>query len=169
MRKLLAALFIAGLVSACGSTPSTAPSLPPPSGFACNSVIGGEVGGSSVSDVRVGQQSGYDRFVIEFGGGVPSYSVTPQPNTTFTRSPKGDQVTLEGTSGVLIVIHAVTNWTSYSGPSGFHPRYTYLRQAVLVENFEGYQQWALGFSGSPCLRVAAFSSPSRLVVDIATI
>jgi hypothetical protein len=122
-----------------------------------------------VTTVRVGQHDGYDRFVIEFGGGVPNYSVTLQSNATFVRSPRGDQVTLEGTSGVLIVIHSVTNWTSYSGPTGFQPGYPYLRQAVQVENFEGYQQWALGVQGTPCLRVAMFTSPSRLVVDVAAI
>jgi formylmethanofuran dehydrogenase subunit D len=91
-----------------------------------------------VTTVRVGQHPGYDRFVIEFGGGVPAYTVTPQQSATFTRSPKGDQVTIEGTAGVVIVVHAVNNWTSYSGPIAFHPRYPYLRQALQVENFGGY-------------------------------
>jgi len=121
---------------------------------------------SSVTDVNVGQHPGYDRFVIDFGGGVPTYSVTRQ-GTTFTRSPKGDQVTLEGTAGVLIVVHSVSNWTTYSGPTAFHPRYPFLRQALQVENFEGYQQWALGIQGSPCLRVFTLAGPNRLVVDVA--
>lgn len=122
-----------------------------------------------MTTVRVGQQAGYDRFVIEFAGSVPSYTVTRQPNATFTRSPKGDQVTLEGNAGVLIVIHSVNNWIGYSGPTAFHPQYEYLRQALQVENFEGYQQWALGIQGSPCLRVSLLTSPNRLVVDIAAI
>jgi hypothetical protein len=117
--------------------------------------------------VRVGQHPGYDRIVIEFGNGVPIYSVTRQPNATFTRSPRGDQVTLDGTAGVLIVVHTVTNWTSYSGPTAFRPGYLYLSQALLIENYEGYQQWALGIQGTPALRVFALSSPSRLVVDVA--
>ncbi len=115
----------------------------------------------------VAQQSGYDRFTIEFGGGIPAYSVTLQSGTTFTRSPRGDQVTLEGANGVLIVTHSITNWTSYTGPTGFQPGYPYMRQAMLVENFEGYQQWALGIQGTPCVRIATLDSPSRLVVDIA--
>lgn len=204
MRRVLAALFVSGLLmTACGSatgsrpsptptpplspapsasptanptptpvtspSPTAAPSPTPPSGFVCTTVSGGEVSTSTVATVRVGQHPGYDRFVIEFGSGVPSYSVTPQKNAAFSRSPKGDQVTLEGTDGVLIVIHSVTNWTSYPGPSAFHPGFPYLRQAMLVENYEGYQQWALGIQGTPCLRVAVFNSPARLVVDIAAI
>jgi hypothetical protein len=117
----------------------------------------------------VGHHPGYDRITIEFGGGVPSYTVTRQPAATFTRSPRGDQVTLEGNAGVLIVIHSVVNWTSYTGPTAFHPGYPYLRQAQQVENFEGYQQWALGIQGTPCLRVFTLASPSRLVVDVAAL
>lgn len=197
MGKLLGVVCLTVLLAACGSpggaapspTPSASPSeLPspspspsptpspeppasptPPAGFACADTSGGSVTDTSVTTVRVGQQSGYDRFVIEFGGGVPTYTVTRQQNATFTRSPKGDQVTLEGNAGVLIVIHSVNNWTSYSGPTAFHPQYKYLRQALQVENFEGYQQWALGIQGSPCLRVSLFTSPNRLVVDIAAI
>jgi hypothetical protein len=105
--------------------------------------------------------------VIEFGGDVPSYGVTLQQSAIFTRSPKGDQVTLEGNAGVLIALHSVYNWSTYTGPTAFHPQYPYLRQALLVESFEGYQQWALGIQGTPCLRVAVYASPSRLVVDMA--
>jgi hypothetical protein len=78
-------------------------------------------------------------------------------------------VTLEGTAGVRIVVHSVNNWTSYSGPTAFHPQYPYLRQAQQMENYEGYQQWGLGIQETPCLRVSTMASPSRLVVDIAAI
>ena len=121
---------------------------------------------SSVTGVTVGQHPGYDRFVVEFGAGVPSFLVALQTSPTFTRSPKGDTVTLEGTSGVLVTVHSVTNWTAYTGPTSMHPAYPLLREAQLVENYEGYQQWALGVTGSACPRVAVFSDPSRLVVDI---
>jgi hypothetical protein len=89
-----------------------------------------------------------------------------QPNTTFTRSPKGDQVTLAGTTGVLITVHSITNWTSFGGPTSFQPGYPFLREARMVQNFEGYQQWALGLQGTGCLRVTTMSSPNRLVVDM---
>lgn len=199
MGKLLGVVCLSVLLVACGSpgaanpspspsptpvaspselpspSPSPTPSLQPsasptpPAGFACADTSGGSVSDTTVTTVRVGQQSGYDRFVIEFGGGVPSYTVTRQQNATFTRSPKGDQVTLQGNAGVLVAIHSVNNWTSYSGPTAFNPGYPFLRQALQVENFEGYQQWALGIQGSPCLRVWLFTSPNRLVVDIAAI
>lgn len=156
-------------------TPSAAPSPTPavsptpPAGFACSAVSGGSAATSTVTTARVGQHPGYDRFVIEFGGAMPAYTVAPQSTAVFTRSPKGDEVTLAGTSGVLVTVHSVSNWTSYSGPTGFVPGYPFLRQAMLVENFEGYQQWALGVQGTACVQVAVYSAPTRLVVDVAGI
>jgi len=117
--------------------------------------------------VRVGQHLGYDRLVVEFNGSIPSYSVQRRSGTSFTGSPRGQAVTLGGTNGVLVVVHPVFNWTSYSGPVAFKPDYPVLREARLVENFEGYQQWALGIQGTPCLRVTILTAPPRLVVDIA--
>lgn len=150
-------------------TPTAAPSPTAPAGFAAANFSGGAVASSTVTAVRVGQHDGYDRLVIEFSGGVPSYTVTRQSTSTFTRSPRGDQVTLQGSAGVLIVVHSVTNWTAYTGPTAFHSGYPYLKEAVQVENFEGYQQWALGIQGTPYLRVFTLSSPSRLVVDVAAL
>jgi hypothetical protein len=194
MRRIIAMLAVAMFAGACGAstgvlpspspaaspittptqTPSPSPSPSPlptpsptaPAGFACTSTSGGAVAASAVTAARVGQHPGYDRFVIEFGAGVPSYSVTIQSKPIFVRAPKGDTVTLDGTSGVRIVVHSVTNWMSYAGPTAFHPGYPYLRQAMQTENFEGYQQWALGVRGSACLRVFTLGSPSRLVVDV---
>jgi hypothetical protein len=120
-----------------------------------------------VVGVRVGQHDGYDRLVIEFNGPVPSYRVQRRSGTSFTESPRGQAVTLSGTNGVLVVVHPVFNWTSYSGPFAFQPDYPVLRQALQVENFEGYQQWALGIQGTPCLRVTTLTAPYRLVVDVA--
>ena len=88
--------------------------------------------------------------------------------TSFTDSPRGQTVTLSGTNGVLVVVHPVFNWTSYSGPFAFKPDFPVLREARQIENFEGYQQWALGIQGTPCLRVTTLASPPRLVVDVAT-
>jgi hypothetical protein len=140
-----------------------------PAGFVASDFSGGQVAGSDVTAVRVGQHDGYDRITIEFSGGVPTYTVTRQSGATFTRSPRGDQVTLQGTAGVLIVVHSVTNWTAYSGPTAFHSGYPYMREARQVENYEGYQQWALGIQGTPYLRVFTMGSPSRLVVDVSAL
>lgn len=140
-----------------------------PAGFTCADASGGsEQAGSNVVGVRIGQHDGYDRLVIEFSGTIPSYKAQLRSGTSFTDSPRGQTVTLSGTNGVLVVVHPVFNWTSYAGPFAFKPDFPILREARQIENFEGYQQWALGIQGTPCLRVTTLASPPRLVVDVAT-
>src|SRR6202162_4138764 len=114
-------------------TPSPSPSptatpVWPPAGF----TTGGVSGGSSativrVSAVRVGAHPGYDRFVLEFSGPVPTYTVTPQSDSQCTLTPKGGTVTLEGTNGVLITMQHI-DWTAYTGPTSLRPEFTYLRE-----------------------------------------
>ena len=194
-RLFLVAPLIGLLLSACGTTTtpvaSTSPSPQPsasvspsaqpsasviasasptvPAGFVLSNFSGGAVASSTVTAVRVGQHDGYDRFVIEFSGGVPTYTVTRQSSSTFTRSPRGDLVTLDGNAGVLITVKMVTNWMAYAGPTSFKPGYPCLREALMAQNFEGVQQWALGVAGTPALRVFTMDSPSRLVVDVAIV
>jgi hypothetical protein len=150
---------------ASATTPQPTAQLP--AGFACVDVSGGnEQTPSGVVAVRVGQHDGYDRFVIEFNGPIPAYAVRRQSGTTFTEDPRGTQITLSGTNGVSVLVHPIDNWTSYAGPTAFKPDFQFLKEARLVQNFEGYQQWALGIQGTPCMRVTELASPSRLVVDI---
>lgn len=139
-------------------------------GFACT---GGFTGGSRnvggpegprVTAVRVGRHGVYDRFVIQFSGAaMPRYRVT-RHSTTFPL--EIGSVTLAGTHGVLVWLFPV-NAFSYHGPQRIRPRFPVLRVARMVEYFEGYMQWGLGIRGRPCLRVAVFTSPTRLVVDVA--
>lgn len=117
--------------------------------------------------VRFGQHPGYDRFVIDFTGEIPQYDVSVQPTSRFLRSPKGTDVVLQGTGGVLIRMFSISNWSSYTMAGHFLPGYPFLREADLVENFEGVQQWGLGIAGHPAIRVQALSGPARLVVDVA--
>ncbi|HYM51702.1 MAG TPA: hypothetical protein VET65_14170 [Candidatus Limnocylindrales bacterium] len=154
-------------------TPTPAPSPSPteaawpPAGFSASGAAGGS-GTSSVSvvAVRLGAHAGYDRFVIEFSGAVPSYTVTIQQGARFTLSPSGKTIQLDGTDGVVVTIQHVLNWTSYTGPTRLQLDSTYLRAGSLIQNFEGVQQWGLGIAGSPALRVFTLSAPARLVVDV---
>ncbi|HEX9097828.1 MAG TPA: hypothetical protein VF990_17210 [Candidatus Dormibacteraeota bacterium] len=152
-------------------SPSPTPSASsawPPAGFTTGRVSGGSSATIvNVTAVRVGAHPGYDRFVMEFSGPVPSYTVTPQSDSRFTPAPKGGTVTLEGTNGVLITVQHV-NWTAYAGPTSLRPEFTYLREARLIQNFEGVQQWGLGIAGVVAVRVFTLTSPARLVVDVTT-
>ena len=150
-------------------TPSPTPTLP--AGFVCAGASGGAShasdwgpAGPKVVAVRAGQHAGYDRFVVQFDGTVPTYRITRQ-GPQFTLSPSGKTVTLQGTDGVLIRINP-EDWTAYSGPKSLRPGFPFLREARLVENFEGTMQWGLGIQGIPCLRATTLLSPPRLVIDV---
>lgn len=151
--------------------PTPTPSQPaPPAGFTCANATGGSPQAvSRVVAVRVGSHDGYDRLVIEFSGAVPAYRVQLQAGTRFVSDPKGEQLSLAGSNGVLVDIRPVADWVHYAGPSAFQPGFQFLREARLIQNFEGVQQWGLGIQGSPCLRVFTMASPNRLVIDIASI
>ena len=152
------------------SSPSPAASDAPTTNlpaFQCADQSGSASGGSitPVSDVRVGAHDGYDRFVLQFGSAIPNYTVSRQSSSTFMNSPRGDQVRLAGTAGVLVTVKPI-DWTSYNGTTQLNPGFVYLKEARQVQNFEGVQQWGLGIQGTPCLRVFTLTSPQRLVVDV---
>ncbi len=152
--------------SASPSPTASASPLWPPAGFTTGAVSGGSSTTIvNVTAVRVGAHPGYDRFVIEFSEAVPTYTVTRQSDSRFTPMPKGGTVTLEGTNGVLITLQHI-NWTAYAGPNSLRPDFTDLREARLIQNFEGVQQWALGIAGVAAVRVFTLTSPARLVVDV---
>jgi hypothetical protein len=120
-----------------------------------------------IDALRTGTHPGYDRLTVEFQNGQPaSIELRPQSGTTFNNSPKGDQVTLAGKNGILVVIHGADLHTSYSGSRDLKTGYATLVEVRPVEDFEGVVQLALGVSGATCYRAFVLTNPVRLVIDI---
>lgn len=145
---------------------------PPAQGFSCTNQSGGTASPVppllGVTAVRTGQQSGYDRFVIEFNGPVPPFEVRRQTTATFVQDGSGKPVTLQGAAGVLVLVRNVSAHETYSGPTNLAPGYAVLREAQQVGDFEGVVQWGLGLSRPACIRTSVLTDPSRLVVDLQT-
>ena len=148
-------------------TPSPTPSATPVPQAVCTSDTqsGGGTATVNVTAVRVGQQSGYDRFVIEFDGPVPSYQVSTQSSATFTEDASGRTVVLDGKDGVVVTIHGA-NDQGYSGSTDFKTGYPQLREARRTGSFEAVVHWGLGTSGPACLKVSTLTGPDRLVIDL---
>jgi len=122
-----------------------------------------------VDAVRIGTHTGYDRITIEFQNGMPiSVEMRPQGNTTFAQGASGQQVKLNGTSGLLATIHGADEHTAYPGTTEFKTGYNGLVEARQVEDFEGVVQWGLGLGGSGCYRAFYMLNPIRLVIDVQT-
>jgi len=120
-----------------------------------------------VTSVRASAQRGYDRFVIQFNGPVPQYSVEPSSSSTFVQDPSGRQVTLAGSAGLAITLQGAASAGSYTGPTDLKPSGTaVLQEARQTGDFEGVVHWGLGLSHASCFRAFTLPSPSRLVVDV---
>jgi hypothetical protein len=158
-------------VNASGPRISAPPVSPSPPGtnlpaFVCADASGGKTGAANAITARVGEQDGYDRFVLQLDGIVPTYTVKRQPRPVFPLGASGQNVTLSGTAGVLVTVHSATGTTTFSGPTDLiHPEFQVLKEARQTQDFEGYVSWGLGLSAPACMRVFTLSDPARLVVD----
>jgi hypothetical protein len=156
-------------------TPSPSPAQTPPDSnlpaFVCAgpvSLAGTQTPAVAFVDaVRTGTHAGYDRVTIEFNNGEPAnVDMSPHAGTTFTQGASGQQVTLQGSTGMLVIIHGADEHTAYSGSIDIKPGYSVLLELRQVEDFEGTVQWGLGLSKSACYRAFYLTNPARLVIDI---
>jgi hypothetical protein len=158
-------------------TPSLAPSPSPTAtvpavSYTCTTQTGGDANsGADVTDVRVGTATGYDRFVIQFNGAAPQYTVTPQGSSSFMEDGSGRTFQLQGSAGLKVVVRN-TSGASYSGPqtyfglNDFKPGFPVLKEARNMGDYERVYTWGLGLGGPNCFRAYTLTSPDRLVVDI---
>ncbi len=161
---------VAGGPGGTGATPSPGATL---AGFTCAAQSGGGAANAAapvgVTAVRVGAQSGFDRFVIELDGPVPHFDVAPQAGATFTQDASGARVTLRGSAGLLVTLRGARSAGTYTGPADLRPAGTpALLEAGQVGDFEGVVHWGLGLSHAACFHAYTLTGPSRLVVDVQT-
>jgi hypothetical protein len=154
------------------SAPPVAPPTPPGTtlpAFVCADITGGAAGIVGVTAVRVDQQATYDRFVMQFDSQVPAYTVKRQAKPVFVQGGSGQSITLSGTSGVLVSVHSASQSATYSGPTDFtQAAFPVIKEARLVEDFEGTVAWGLGLGSPACMRVFTLVGPARLVIDFAS-
>ena len=141
---------------------------PTPQPFLCQDQSGGSSGvTATLANIRPGSHAGdgYDRVVFDFNGGIPSWDLTRQESATFTRDASGQQVTLDGSAGLKLVLRGTD--VAAGVPSDLTPRFTSIREVAQLGNFEHQLTYGFGLSSSQCVRVLQLSN-SRLVVDVAT-
>ena len=140
--------------------------------FACASLAGGDgASKANVTGVRVGPASGYDRFVIDFDGPVPAFTITPQDSTAFMQDATGATLQLLGSSGVKVVVRGASGTDlngrqTFTGSTDLKPGYLVLKEARQTGDFERVFSWGLGLSQPACLRVLTLTGPDRLVIDM---
>jgi hypothetical protein len=152
--------------------PSVTPPAPPGTNlpaFTCADASGGTGGSANVTGVRVSESAGFDRFVMQFDGPVPTYTVKRQAKPIFKTDASGQSVALTGLAGTLVQVHSASGASTYSGPRDFaNASFAVLSEARLTGDFEGYVSWGLGLSRPACVRTFTLKDPARLVVDFTT-
>ncbi len=141
---------------------------PTPQPFLCQDQSGGSSGlTTQLTNIRPASHAGdgYDRVVFDFSGGIPSWDLTRQESATFVRDASGQNVTLDGSAGLKLVLRDVD--LASSAPGDLKPGLTSIREIAQLGNFERVLTYGIGLSSSRCVRVLQLSN-SRLVIDVAT-
>lgn len=152
------------------SAPPTASPTPPPTTpptGACPRLTGATgVSGSSLIEVRIAHQPGFDRVVFDFGRGpLPQYTI--EQAASFV-APSGQTVPVQGSAHVGVRFNGAGAMGSYRGPTSFRPGTPLVREVKVVEDFEGVLAWGVGLERLACPQVRVLSGPARLVVDFPT-
>lgn len=154
-------------LSTASLTPAPTSPLPTPSAGTCPRVTGGTgARGSSLVEVRIAHQPGFDRIVFDFGPGpLPQYTV--EQTASFV-APSGQTVPVQGNAHLGVRFNGAGQMGAYRGPTSFRPGTPLVREVKLVEDFEGVVAWGIGLERLACPRVLVLTGPARLVVDLAS-
>ena len=134
--------------------------------FSCSNAAGGGPARSNVTRARASTSSGFDRFVLEFDGVVPSYMVKASQTATFSQDPSGQQIQLAGAAGIRITVTGSTISPQFGDPADVTYPYPVLKESRRLGDFEGTLSWGLGLARSSCFRAFVLTAPGRLVIDI---
>ena len=124
VRTLVVTSF-AAVVLALAATPAGAQSAP------------------TLTDVRAGGHTGFDRVVFEFDGAVPEHRVGYV-----------DQLVQDGSPTI--------------SPRRFSTGLTAVKEVVQAGDFEAVVTYGIGVDRKRPIKVSTLSNPSRLVIDVST-
>ena len=123
--------------------------------------------------VRVEHQPGFDRVVLELGGGTPGYAVgyVPPP---IRADASGEVVTVAGNAYVRVRLEDASSVdlsggaprATYTGPNRVRGSTDDVTEVVKTGDFEGVLTWVIGLRTRTPFRVTTLSAPPRVVVDL---
>lgn len=122
--------------------------------------------------VRAAKQSGFDRVVFEFDGGLPNYTINYLRSRWHEDESGRHRLKLAGNAFVevyLFVIPVDDEQLKLSQAKDFYPKgrlkFSSLKEVDEGMFFEGYYDFFLGIKSRKLFRVTELSNPSRLVID----
>jgi hypothetical protein len=106
--------------------------------------------------------------VIELSGGVPTYRIEAHDIDGFVTSFKGSPVTITGGAGLILHLYNQDIPPVFAHGTDLRLDSSQLQEVVVLGDFEGQADLAIGLSQPQCPVVSTYDSPPRLVIDFPT-
>jgi hypothetical protein len=151
VRTLVVTSF-AAVVLALAATPAGAQSAP------------------TLTDVRAGGHTGFDRVVFEFDGAVPEHRVGYVDQ--LVQDGSGRPVAVAGAADLEVVFRGANahrqDGSPTISPRRFSTGLTAVKEVVQAGDFEAVVTYGIGVDRKRPIKVSTLSNPSRLVIDVST-
>lgn len=141
-------------------------------GITATTVLAGTAqaaGTTYLTDIRTGQQSTFDRVVLDFSGGVPGYGVTGMSELTMCGS--GQTVTFPNSAGYVELdvdsaAHDANGNPTYTGPRSVALDMPSVTGFAITCDFEGDLKIGVGYKSNVReIATSTLTDPSRIVID----
>jgi hypothetical protein len=124
----------------------------------------------TLTDVRAGGHTGFDRVVFEFRGAVPEHQVRYVDR--LVQDGSGNPVSVAGTADLEVVFQGANahrqDGSPTISPRRFPTGLTAVKEVAQVGDFEAVVTYGVGVDRKRPIKVSTLSNPSRLVVDVST-
>jgi hypothetical protein len=124
----------------------------------------------TLTDVRAGGHTGFDRVVFEFRGAVPEHRVRYVKQ--LVQDGSGKPVSVAGTADLEVVFHGANahedDGTPTISPRRFRTGLPAVKEIAQIGDFEAVITYGIGVDSKRPIKVSTLSNPSRLVIDVST-
>jgi hypothetical protein len=124
----------------------------------------------TLTDVRAGRHTGFDRIVFEFSGAVPEHRVRYVDR--LVQDGSGKPVSVAGAADLEVVFHGANahedDGTPTISPRRFPTGLPAVKEIAQIGDFEAVVTYGIGVDRKRPIKVSTLSNPSRLVIDVST-
>jgi hypothetical protein len=124
----------------------------------------------TLTDVRAGGHTGFDRVVFEFRGAVPTHRVGYVDQVVQDGS--GRPVSLAGAADLEVVFQGANAHRQDGSPTVDPRRFSTglpaVKEVAQAGDFEAVVSYGIGVDRKRPIKVSTLSNPSRLVIDVST-
>ena len=124
----------------------------------------------TLTDVRAGGHTGFDRVVFEFRGAAPAHRIRYVDQ--LVQDGSGRPVSVAGAADLEVVFQGANaheqDGTPTISPRRFSTGLTAVKEVAQIGDFEAVVSYGIGVDRKRPLKVSTLSNPSRLVIDVST-